>query len=321
MDAKPKLLARVRIAVRTRHYSIRTEEAYVMWVKRFILFHDKKHPATLGAEEANAFLSHLATDRNVAASTQNQALGALLFLYRHVLEEPLPWIKDLIRAARPARLPVVLTADEMRDVLKRMKGVPYLAGLLLYGAGLRLMECLRLRVKDIDFERSQIIVRSPKGNRERMTMLPQIAIPLLREHLTRVKELHESDLARGFGEVWLPDALDRKYVNASREWRWQWAFPAASRGKDPRGNSVFRHHLHETIIQRAVRTAAQASGITKRVTPHSFRHSFATHLLERGHDIRTVQELLGHRDVSTTMIYTHVLSKGASGVRSPLDPQ
>jgi integron integrase len=257
----------------------------------------------------------------VAASTQNQALGAILFLYREVLEEPLPWLKDVIRVARPARLPVVLTAEEVREVLARMTGVAHLAALLLYGSGLRLMECLRLRIKDIDFDRSQLIIHSPKGNRERMTMLPQTAIPLLREHLQRVKELHDSDLARGFGEVWLPDALDRKLRRAAKEWRWQWVFPASGRGRDPRSDREFRHHLNETVIQRAVRSAAVASGITKRATPHSFRHSFATHLLERGHDIRTVQELLGHRDVSTTMIYTHVLRKGASGVRSPLDPQ
>lgn len=321
MNEKPKLLARVRLEIRTRHYSRRTEEAYVMWIKRFILFHNKKHPSAMGPEDVKAFLGHLAIDRNVAAGTQNQALAALLFLYRHVLEDPLPWLDDVIRAVRPSRLPVVLTAEEVREVLIRMSGVTHLAGLLLYGAGLRLMECLRLRIKDLDFERSQIIVRSPKGNRERMTMLPQAAIPILREHLEKVKRIHDDDLARGFGAVWLPDALDRKIPNAPKEWRWQWVFPASSRGKDPRGGGEFRHHLHESIVQRAVRAASVAAGITKRVTPHTFRHSFATHLLERGHDIRTVQELLGHRDVSTTMIYTHVLRKGASGVRSPLDPQ
>ena len=321
MNEKPKLLARVRLEIRTRHYSRRTEEAYVMWIKRFIIFHNKKHPSAMGPEDVKAFLGYLATERNVAAGTQNQALAALLFLYRHVLEDPLPWLKDVIRAVRPSRLPVVLTVEEVREVLIRMSGVTHLAALLLYGAGLRLMECLRLRIKDIDFERSQIIIRSPKGNRERMTMLPQTAIPILRKHLEWVKEMHADDLSRGFGAVWLPDALDRKIPSAPKEWRWQWVFPASSRGKDPRGGGEFRHHLHESVVQRAVRAAAVAANITKRVTPHTFRHSFATHLLERGHDIRTVQELLGHRDVSTTMIYTHVLRKGASGVRSPLDPQ
>jgi integron integrase len=321
MSEPPKLLARVRIAIRTRHYSLRTEEAYVSWIKRFIFFHNKKHPSAMGPEEVNAFLSHLATDRNVSASTQNQALGAILFLYRDVLEEPLPWLKDIIRAVRPARLPVVLTADEVRDVLHRMNGVPHLAALLLYGAGLRLMECLRLRIKDIDFDRSQLLIRSPKGNRERMTMLPQTVVPMLRTHLEWVREIHQRDLANGFGAVWMPDALDQKYRSAPKEWRWQWVFPAPVRSRDPRSGREHRHHVSDTVIQRAVRAAAAAARITKRVTPHSFRHSFATHLLERGHDIRTVQELLGHRDVSTTMIYTHVLRKGASGVRSPLDPQ
>jgi integron integrase len=308
------------MALRSRHYSRRTEEAYVSWIKRFIFFHGKRHPETMGAEEVNAFLSYLATDRNVSASTQNQALGALLFLYRHVFDEPLPWLKDLIRAMRPARLPVVLTADEVRSVLAQMRGTPHLVATLLYGSGLRLMEALMLRVKDVDFNRGQLTIRDPKGRHERATMLPRSAIAPLRTHLDSVRALHRNDLHEGFGAVWLPNALATKFPNAPREWPWQWVFPATTRWKDERAGTEHRHHLHETAIQRAVRRAAQDAQLPKRVTCHTFRHSFATHLLERGHDIRTVQELLGHRDVSTTMIYTHVLGKGARGVRSPLDP-
>jgi integron integrase len=320
MKAKPKLLQQVRTAVRVRHYSPRTEEAYVMWIKRYIFFHNKRHPSSMGSEEVNAFLSYLATDRSVAASTQNQALGALLFLYRHVLDEPLPWLKDIVHAVRPARLPVVMTPDEVRAVLGRMTGSPHLVALLLYGAGLRLMECLTLRIKDVDFERGEIRVRNPKGKRERATMLPNGAIPLLTTHLAGVRATHEKDLRDGFGAVWLPDALARKLPNAAKEWPWQWIFPATSRWKEPNSAVEHRHHLHESGVQRAVRSAALEAGLSKRISCHTFRHSFATHLLERGHDIRTVQELLGHRDVATTMIYTHVLRKGAKGVRSPLDP-
>jgi integron integrase len=315
----PKLLDRVRQAIRTRHYSVRTEEAYVMWIKRYIFFHNKRHPASMDADHVNAFLSHLATELHVSASTQNQALGALLFLYRHVLDEPLPWLKDLIRAVRPVRLPVVLTPEEVRSVLQHLTGPSHLVCLLLYGSGLRLMEALTLRVKDIDFARSQVMIRDPKGRRDRITMLPESAIPLLRAQLDRVHELHQSDLTLGFGAVWLPDAIDRKIPGAAREYRWQWLFPAASRWKDDKTKTEQRHHLHESVIQRAVRRASTEAQIGKRVTCHTFRHSFATHLLERGHDIRTIQELLGHRDVSTTMIYTHVVKLGAHGVRSPLD--
>ena len=318
MTQPPKLLDRVRNAVRVRHYSPRTEEAYVMWIRRFILFHGKRHPSSMGAEEVNAFLSHLAVDRTVSASTQNQALAGLLFLYRHVLEQPLPWIDDIVRAQRPERLPVVLTIDEVRQVMTEVEPPARLVVQLLYGSGLRLLEALMLRIKDVDFERGQLTVRDPKWKHDRMTMLPSVMTAAMHEQIVHARLLHEEDLACGWGETWLPDAIARKIPSAARDWRWQWIFPATRRWKDREGKEG-RHHLHETVVQRAVTNAAKAAGIGKRVTCHTFRHSFATHLLERGHDIRTVQELLGHRDVSTTMIYTHVLRHGARGVRSPLD--
>jgi integron integrase len=289
-----------------------------MWIKRFIFFHNKRHPSSMAGEEVNAFLTYLAVDQTVSASTQNQALSALLFLYRHVLDEPLPWIKDLIRVSRPARLPVVMTPEEVRLVLARMAGSAHLVALLLYGGGLRLLEALMLRIKDIDFDRGQIHIRDPKGRRDRHTMLPQMAVPLLRHHLEIVRGIHDDDLRDGFGSVWIPEAIERKIPTAPRTWGWQWVFPATSRWKEPSGLQR-RHHLHESVVQRAVKRASMEAGLDKRITCHSFRHSFATHLLERGHDIRTVQELLGHRDVTTTMIYTHVLRYGARGVRSPLD--
>jgi integron integrase len=318
MDQKPRLMVRVHEAIRSRHYSLRTEEAYVMWIKRFIFFHNKRHPSSMGGEEVNAFLTYLAVDQNVSASTQNQALSALLFLYRHVLDEALPWIKDLIRVSRPARLPVVMTPEEVRLVLARMAGPAHLVALLLYGGGMRLLEALMLRIKDVDFDRGQIHIRDPKGRRDRHTMLPQMAIPLLRHHLETVRGIHDDDLRDGFGSVWIPEAIERKIPTAPRTWGWQWVFPATSRWKEPSGLQR-RHHLHESVLQRAVKRASTEAGLDKRITCHAFRHSFATHLLERGHDIRTVQELLGHRDVTTTMIYTHVLRYGARGVRSPLD--
>jgi integron integrase len=318
MDQKPKLLDRVHETMRSRHYSRRTEEAYVMWIKRFIFFHNKRHPASMGGEEVNAFLTWLATEQNVSASTQNQALGALLFLYRYVLEDPLPWLKDVIRASRPVRLPVVLTPEEVRRVMSRLVGPAHLVALLLYGGGMRLLEGLMLRDKDIDFDRGQIHIRDPKGKRDRHTMLPQMVLPLLRHQLEVAREIHNDDLHAGFGSVWLPEAIERKIPTAAKTWGWQWIFPATSRYKEPSGLQR-RHHLHESVLQRAVKRAASEAGLDKRITCHTFRHSFATHLLERGHDIRTVQELLGHRDVTTTMIYTHVLRYGARGVRSPLD--
>jgi len=319
MQQPPKLLDRLRAAIRVRHFSPRTEDTYAGWVKRFILFHNKRHPSSMGADEVNAFLSSLAVDGHVSASTQNQALAALLFLYRNVLDDPLPWINDIVRAQRPMRLPVVLSVDEVRAVLENVAPPAQTVAKLLYGSGLRLLEALTLRVKDVDFARQQITIRDPKGRRDRATPLPQAVVPLLHEHLAEARQLHQEDLLLGFGRVVLPSALERKYRNAAMAWQWQWLFPARSRWRDRETGLEFRHHLHESVVQRAVHAAAKKSEIPKRISCHTFRHSFATHLLERGHDIRTVQELLGHRDVTTTMIYTHVLRRGAGGVQSPLD--
>ena len=316
---KPKLLDRVRHAVRGRHYSRRTEKAYVHWIKRYIFFHGKRHPADMGAAEVTAFLTALAVRDRVAASTQNQALNALLFLYREILGVELPWLDDLVRAKRPQHLPTVLTRDEVRTVLERLEGVPRLMAFLLYGAGLRLLECCRLRIKDVDFAASQITIRDGKGGKDRMTMIPSVMKDELAKHMARVRALHQRDLGRGAGWVELPWALARKYPNAGREWVWQWMFPATRFYVDPATGQRRRHHLHESVIQRAVREAVLKAAIAKKATCHTFRHSFATHLLEDGHDIRTVQELLGHRDVSTTMIYTHVLNRGPAAVRSPAD--
>jgi integron integrase len=315
----PKLLDRVRAACRVRHYSIRTEDAYVDWVKRFILFHHKRHPLEMGAAQINAFLTHLAVDGHVAASTQNQAFSALLFLYRSVLEVEPGLIEGVIRAQRPKRLPVVLTRSEVRRVLAQLTGTYRLIGQLLYGSGLRLLEGLRLRVKDLDFGQGEILVREGKGNKDRHTLLPEALRDDLCRHLEAVRRLHEEDLAKGFGKVYLPDALDRKLPAAAGEWRWQYVFPSANLSVDPRSGARRRHHAHEAAVSRAITTAVRRAGIAKHATSHSFRHSFATHLLEAGYDIRTVQELLGHADVATTMIYTHVLNKGGKGVKSPLD--
>jgi len=315
----PRLLDRVRDAVRARHYSRRTEKAYVAWIRRYILFHGKRHPSEMGAPELTRYLSALAVEGNVAASTQNQALSALLFLYREVLEQEVPWLDDVVRARRPARLPVVLTRDEVRAVLRQLRGTPRLMAILLYGSGLRLLECARLRVQDIDFGRHQIIVRAGKGDKDRITTLPTIISAELARHLEAVKNQHDLDLRHGAGWVELPWALARKYPNAGREWAWQWVFPATRFYLDRATGQRRRHHLHESVVQRAVKDAVRHAGIPKRATCHTLRHSFATHLLEDDRDIRTVQELLGHRDVSTTMIYTHVLNRGPAGVRSPAD--
>jgi len=318
-QGKPKLLDRVRAAIRVRGYSLRTEEAYVGWIKRFVIFHGKRHPLELGAREVEAFLSHLATSRNVSASTQNQALAAILFLYTKVLALELPWLDQVVRAKRGRRLPVVLTRQEVGAVLSRLDGQPRLMATILYGSGLRLLECLRLRVKDIDFQRAEILVREGKGNRDRVTMLPRTVQEPLAAQIERVRRLHELDLAQGLPGVSLPDAVARKYPRASREWAWQYVFPARELSRDPRSGTILRHHAHESVLQRAVREAVCKAGIDKPASCHTFRHSFATHLLEDGYDIRTVQELLGHKDVSTTMLYTHVLNRGGRGVRSPLD--
>lgn len=315
----PRLLDQVRERLRLKHYSIRTEWQYVQWVKRFVLFHGKRHPAEMGGPEVEAFLTHLAVQGQVAAATQNQALSALLFLYREVLALDLPWLDQMVRAKRPARLPVVLSRQEVGRVLERMEGVYGLMGRLLYGTGMRLMECVRLRVKDVDFERGEILVRDGKGAKDRVTMLPLSLVPLLEDHLQRRREIYLADAEKGMATVYLPDALERKYPNAAAEWGWQYIFVAGRYSVDPRSGRERRHHLDEKLLQRAMKRAVQAADIAKLATPHTLRHSFATHLLESGYDIRTVQELLGHKDVATTMIYTHVLNKGGRGVVSPLD--
>ena len=314
----PRLLDRVREANRLRHGSRSTEKSYIGWIRRFIVFHGKRHPAEMGAREVSEFLSSLAVEGHVAASTQNQALSALLFLYRHVLQQDLPWIDDVVRARQPKHLPVVLTRDEVRAVISRLEGTPHLMVTLLYGSGLRLLECARLRVQDVEFSMNQIVVRDGKGAKDRVTVLPGVAQEALAQHLRRVKQ-HHADLAGGAGWVELPWALARKYPNAGRQWPWQWVFPATRLYVDRATGQRRRHHLHETVLRPAVLNACRRARLGKRATPHTFRHSFATHLLEDGHDIRTVQELLGHNDVSTTMIYTHVLNRGPSGVTSPAD--
>ncbi len=315
----PSLLKQVSTCIRLKHYSSRTEQAYIDWIKRFILFNDKKHPRELGEKDISDFLSHLAIHKNVAASTQNQALSALAFLYHDVLNIPMGIIKDFQRAKQPKRLPTVLTKDEVRSIISLLDGSHWLMGNLLYGAGLRLMECIRLRVKDIDFNYKQVVVRNGKGNKDRITLLPQIVVEALQNQIEKVKTYHQMDLDNGYGKVFLPYALENKYPKANSEIGWQYVFPSNKLSVDPRSEITRRHHINEKSLQRAVKIASKSSNIHKQVSCHTFRHSFATHLLEDGYDIRTVQELLGHNDVSTTMIYTHVLNKGGRGVISPAD--
>lgn len=314
-----KLLDQLRDAIRAKHYSYRTEQTYVDWCKRYILYHHKRHPAEMSVPEIQAFIIYLANDQNVAASTQNQALSAILFLYRNVLLRDIEFPTDIIRAKKPERLPTVLTKAEVVSVIGKMSGTPKLMVQLLFGSGLRLMECLRLRIKDIDFANRQIIVRDGKGENDRSVPLPGSILPALQLQIQKVEALHQQDLREGYGEVHLPYALERKYPKANREPGWQYVFPASQRSRDPKTGKTMRHHLHESVLQRAIKDAARLAKINKSVSPHTFRHSFATHLLQNGYDIRTVQELLGHKDVKTTMIYTHVLQRGALAVKSPLD--
>jgi len=317
--AKKKLFDSVREEIRLRHYSIRTEKAYWYWIKNYILFHKKRHPKEMGIKEINQFLTHLAVNKKVSASTQNQALNAIMFLYKEVLNKKIEDITSFVRAKRPERLPVVLSHSEVTAILSHLENPYWLMAGLLYGSGLRLMECVRLRVKDIDFEYRQIVVRDGKGSKDRITMLPEKLIESLSRQINKSKIIHEEDIEEGLGEVYLPYALSKKYPNASKEFGWQWVFPSSRRSIDPRSGIIRRHHISETVLQRAVKKAVKKTGITKPASCHTFRHSFATHLLENGYDIRTVQELLGHKDVRTTMIYTHVLNKGGLGVKSPLD--
>lgn len=316
---KPRLLDDVRNRIRSKHYSRRTEQSYTHWIKRFILFHGKRHPCDMGATEVEAFLSSLAVERNVSASTQRQALAAILCLYKEVLAVELPWLDGITRAKDRVRVPVVLSKSEATRLLTALEGVHALMARLMYGSGIRLMECLRLRVKDVDMDRMELTVREGKGGKDRRTMLPASLAQPLGEHLVRVRMLYDADRAADIPGVWMPDALERKYPSAGVSWGWYWVFPSATLAVDPATGIRRRHHTHEQALQRAVKSAALRAGIAKPVTTHILRHSFATHLLESGYDIRTVQELLGHSDVSTTMIYTHVLNKGGRGVRSPLD--
>jgi integron integrase len=315
----PRLLDRVRDRLRVKHYSIRTEEQYVSWIRRYVLFHGKRHPREMGPQEIESFLTHLAVVGNVSASTQNQAKAALLFLYAEVLGVDVGWLAGVTTARSSRRLPVVLTVEEVRALFGRLTGVHWLVASLLYGSGLRLMEAIRLRVKDIDFSRREIVVRDGKGGKDRVTVLPAKLVEPLRQQLAKVHKLHDADVLAGYGEVYLPFALARKYPRAAREWAWQYVFPATVISEDPRSGRARRHHLDEQAVQRAVKNAVRGAGIVKPASPHTLRHSFATHLLQAGYDIRTVQELLGHSDVKTTMIYTHVLNRGGRGVLSPMD--
>ncbi len=322
MNGKPiKLLDQVRFVVRRKQYSIRTEKTYVDWTRRFILFHNKQHPKDLGKDEITSFLNHLAVNRKVVSSTQNQALSALVFLYKEVLGLDFGWLSNLEYAKRSEKIPVVFTQEEAKNVIDLLEGTSFIITMLLYGSGLRVMEALRLRVQDIDFNYRQIFVRNGKGAKDRVTLLPNVLLIPLRQQLKKVTLLHKLDLAEGFGAVYLPYALEKKYPNASKEFRWQYLFPAANRSVDPRSGIIRRHHLSQAPVQKAIKAAVKKAGIHKNASCHTFRHSFATHLLENGYDIRTVQELLGHKDVSTTMIYTHVMKKGANAVQSPADKQ
>jgi integron integrase len=314
----PGLIQGYRELLQTRHYARRTVKAYEQWLRRFLRFHSLRHPREMGSAEVNAFLTHLAVEEQVSASTQNQALAALLFLYRDLLDRDLD-LEGVVRARTRQRVPVVLSEAEAREVRGRLEGEPALVAGLLYGSGLRLMEALRLRVKDLDFERREITVRDAKGRKDRITLLPKSLMPPLQEHLLRVRSLHHGDLEAGWGRVLMPYALARKYPNANREWAWQWVFPQQNRWRDRVSAAQGRHHLDPSVVQKAVKRAVTEAGVTKQASSHTFRHSFATHLLERGQDIRTIQELLGHKDVKTTMIYTHVLNRGPLGVRSPAD--
>jgi len=316
-----KLLNELADAIRTRHYSIRTEQAYVKWVKNFVLFHNKKHPADMGEKEISEYLTYLAVKKRVAASTQNQALSAILFLYKQVFKREMGWLDDVVKAKIPRKLPLVFTKEEAMTVLLQLEGAKWIMASILYGSGLRLMECIRLRTKDIDFNYKQITVRDGKGQNDRVTILPQTLIEPLARLLKKVESLHNKDKSEGYGEVYLPFALARKYPNAARDFCWQYLFPSSKRSVDPRSGETRRHHIHESVLQNAVKQAIRVSGINKPGSCHTLRHSFATHLLENGYDIRTVQELLGHKDVRTTMIYTHVLNKGPISVRSPVDMQ
>ena len=318
-QAAPRLYNRIIEVLRVRHYSRRTEEAYVHWIRRYIEFHQHRHPRELAEDDVNRFLTHLAVKEHVAASTQNQALSAILFLYEHVLQQPLDRMEGVVRARRSKRLPVVLTVDEVSRVMSHLTGDKWLIAMLLYGGGLRLLEALRLRVKDLDFERGEITVREGKGDKDRVTTMPRAVVHSLQEHLQRVQTIHQHDLADGYGRVELPHALARKYPNANQEWCWQFVFPQQRRWRNTRTGEQGRHHIDESLFSRSLKAAVRQAGLTKRVTSHTFRHSFATHLLADGYDIRTVQELLGHQDVRTTMIYTHVLNRGGRGVRSPAD--
>jgi len=315
----PKLLEQVKNLLRTKHYSYKTEKAYLFWIKRYILYHHKRHPNEMGEGEIEQFLTHLAVNEHVAASTQNQALWAIVFLYKQVLKKEPGEFKELVWAKKPKRLPVVFSREEAKAVLNQLTGVYNIMATLLYGAGLRLSECLELRVKDMDFSYKQITVRDAKGDKDRVTLLPESIIEALKQHLGKVKNLHEKDLQTGYGMVCLPDALARKYRNADKEWGWQYVFPATQISTDPRSGVQRRHHLYETVLQKAVKVTIRKAGIVKHAGCHTFRHSFATHLLENGYDIRTIQELLGHKSVETTMVYTHVMNKGGLGVKSPVD--